>query len=433
MNEIKCPHCHKNFKVDEASYANILKQVRDQEFAKDLEARIETLNNEKQAEIKLAKEQTRSQLSEQLAESKNKIIALESAKDKQISDLEARIAQFEQAKELSITKIVAEKDQQLAELKSEIAKTKTEKELAINKATAELKTERDKLENQLKLTQNESELEKKTLEDKFRHELKSKDEMIEYYRDMKTKMSTKMVGESLEKHCEDEFNKLRATAFREAYFEKDNDARTGSKGDYIYRENSGEAEILSIMFEMKNENDQTATKKKNEDFLKELDKDRRQKNCEYAVLVSLLESDSEFYNTGIVDMSHRYPKMYVIRPQFFIPMITILRNAALNSLEYKQQLALARAQNIDITNFEAEIENVKKDLSRNYELAGNNFNKAISEIDKTIKNLENTKKALILSIKNLRIASEKSDNLTIKKLTKNNPTMKAKFEQLKGE
>ncbi len=433
MNEIKCPHCHKTFKVDEASYANILKQVRDHEFNKDLEARIEALNNEKQAEIKLAKEQTRSQLSEQLAESKNRIIALESAKDKQISELQAKIAQFEQTKELSIAKVVAKKDQQLLELKSEIDRTKTEKELAITKAIAELKSERDKLENQLKLTQNESELEKKSLEDKFRHELKSKEEMIDYYRDMKTKMSTKMVGESLEKHCEDEFNKLRATAFREAYFEKDNDAKTGSKGDYIYRENSSEAEILSIMFEMKNENDQTATKKKNEDFLKELDKDRRQKNCEYAVLVSLLESDSEFYNTGIVDMSHRYPKMYVIRPQFFIPMITILRNAALNSLEYKQQLALAKAQNIDITNFESDMEAFKQGFARNYELASRRFKTAIEEIDKTITHLQKTKDVLLSSENNLRLANKKADDLTIKKLVKNNPTMKAKFDQLQGD
>lgn len=425
MREIKCPKCGEVFKVDEAGYADIVKQIRDHEFAKELREREERLKTEKENAVKLAEEKTKNALKDDLAK-----------KDAEIADLKAK-------NDLALTQLNSKKDAELVELKLRIQSVETEKKLAVTEAVAKVEKERDDLTNKL----NSTEMEKKlaiveavdTLKDKYEDrisilegDLKTANSAVALYKDMKTKLSTKMLGETLEQHCEIEFNKLRATAFQNAYFEKDNDSKTGSKGDYIYREidESGN-EIISIMFEMKNEQDKTATKKKNEDFLKELDKDRTEKKCEFAVLVSLLESDSELYNTGIVDLSHRYPKMYVIRPQFFIPMLTLLRNAALSSLKYKAELALVRNQNIDITNFEDNITKFKEGFARNYQLASQKFKTAIAEIDKTIDHLQKTKENLLASENNLRLANNKADDLTVKKLTRGNPTMAEKFAELK--
>lgn len=403
MNEIICPHCDKAFKIDEAGFADILKQVRDHTFEKELHDRIELLERDKESAVKLAEEKT-----------KNELQADSARKDALIAELKAN------------------KDAEIAKLNAKLESAETEKELALTQAINKVEKERDELANKLENKDTEKKLLESSLKDKYENELKTKDEMIAYYKDMKAKLSTKMVGETLEQHCEIEFNRIRATAFPNAYFEKDNDASSGSKGDYIYRENDDAGnEIISIMFEMKNEGDETATKKRNEDFLKELDKDRNEKKCEYAVLVSLLESENELYNSGIVDMSHRYSKMYVIRPQFFIPMITLLRNAAMNSLKYKSELALVRAQNIDITNFEESMETFKEGFARNYDLASRKFGDAIDGIDKTIKQLEKTKAALLSSENNLRLANDKAQDLTIKKLTRGNPTMQSKFEELK--
>lgn len=413
MNEIICPHCEKAFKVDEAGFADILKQVRDHEFEKELMDRIEMLERDKESAVKLAEANAKNELQTDVAK-----------KDTEIANLKAE-------KELAITRLESKKDAELSELKAKLESIETEKKLAVTEAVNVVEKERDELANELKSKDTEKQLLESSLKDKYETELKSKEEMIAYYKDLKAKLSTKMVGETLEQHCETEFNKLRAIAFQNAYFEKDNDAKSGSKGDYIYRETDEAGnEIISIMFEMKNEGDETATKKKNEDFLRELDKDRIEKKCEYAVLVTLLESDSELYNTGIVDMSHKYPKLYVIRPQFFIPIITLLRNAALNSLKYKAELALVKAQNIDITNFEDNLENAKNAFARNYDLAGKKFVTAIEGIDKTIKQLEKTKEALLSSENNFRLANDKLQQTTVKRLTKNNPTMAAKFAEL---
>ncbi len=391
MKEIICPNCKKAFKLDEADFANILKQVRDGEFEKELHDRLELYEQDKQSAIKLAE-----------------------AKAK--AELQAETAQ---------------KDAEIAKLKTSLEATETEKKLSIAEAVSKIEKERNRLQSELQIKDTRAQLLVASQKAKFESELKSKDEMIAYYKDMKAKLSTKMVGESLEQHCETEFNKLRATAFKNAYFEKDNDASSGSKGDYIYRETDEAGnEIISIMFEMKNEGDETATKKRNEDFLKELDKDRNEKNCEYAVLVSLLESDSELYNTGIVDKSHAYPKMYVVRPQFFIPIITLLRNAALNSMKYKSELALVKAQNVDITNFEDNVNKFKEGFARNYELASRKFQTAIAEIDKTIDHLQKTKENLLRSEDNLRLANQKAEDLSIKRLTRGNPTMAQKFDEL---
>ena len=403
MNEIICPHCKKAFKIDEAGYADILSQVRTAEFDKALNERLEMAEKEKESAVKLAEAKTK-------------------------NELQATLAQ----KEAELEKMKAQRDADIALLKTKIDAAETEKKLALSDAVNKLEKERDLLANELKSKDTEQKLLESSLKEKYEIELKSKDEAIAFYKDMKAKLSTKMVGETLEQHCEIEFNRLRATAFQNAYFEKDNDARSGSKGDYIYREKDEEGnEVISIMFEMKNEGDETATKKKNEDFLKELDKDRTEKKCEYAVLVSLLEADSELYNTGIVDVSHKYPKMYVIRPQFFIPIITLLRNAALNSLKYKSELALVRAQSIDITNFEDNINSFKEGFAKNYELASRRFRTAIDEIDKTIDHLQKTKEALLSSENNLRLANNKAEDLTVKRLTRGNPTMTAKFAELK--
>ncbi|MCB9839999.1 DUF2130 domain-containing protein [Candidatus Nomurabacteria bacterium] len=403
MNEIICPHCKKAFKIDEAGYADILSQVRTAEFDKALNERLEMAEKEKESAVKLAEAKTK-------------------------NELQATLAQ----KEAELEKMKAQRDADIALLKTKIDAAETEKKLALSDAVNKLEKERDLLASELKSKDTEQKLLESSLKEKYEIELKSKDEAIAFYKDMKAKLSTKMVGETLEQHCEIEFNRLRATAFQNAYFEKDNVARSGSKGDYIYREKDEEGnEVISIMFEMKNEGDETATKKKNEDFLKELDKDRTEKKCEYAVLVSLLEADSELYNTGIVDVSHKYPKMYVIRPQFFIPIITLLRNAALNSLKYKSELALVRAQSIDITNFEDNINSFKEGFAKNYELASRRFQTAIDEIDKTIDHLQKTKEALLSSENNLRLANNKAEDLTVKRLTRGNPTMTAKFAELK--
>lgn len=424
MNEIICPHCKKAFKVDEAGFADILKQVRDHEFEQELLERVRLLEQEKLSAVKLAEANTKNELQADIA-----------SRDAEIADLKARatakIKELQAEGELSAARLAAKKDAELADLKAKLQTIEAEKRLAVTEAVVRVEKERDELASELKMKDSEKKLLETSLKDKYETELKTKDEMIAYYKDMKAKLSTKMVGETLEQHCETEFNKLRATGFQNAYFEKDNDARSGSKGDYIYRETDEAGnEIISIMFEMKNEGDETATKHKNEDFLKELDKDRSEKKCEYAVLVTLLESDSELYNTGIVDMSHRYDKLYVIRPQFFIPMITLLRNAAMNSLKYKSELALVKAQNIDITDFEDNINKFKEGFARNYDLASRKFKTAIEEIDKTIDHLQKTKDALLSSENNLRLANNKAEDLTIKRLTRGNPTMAAKFNEL---
>ncbi len=391
MNEIICPHCKKTFKVDEAGFADILKQVRDHEFEKELHERLEVAEKDKESAVKLAE-----------------------ANIKNILQTDA-----------------AKKDTEIAKLVAKIESAETEKKLAVTEAVTKVEKERDSFIAEVKIKESEKHQLEVSWKNKYEVDLKAKDEIIERFKDMKAKLSTKMLGETLEQHCENAFNQLRATAFQKAYFEKDNDASGGSKGDYIYRE-SDEAgnEIISIMFEMKNESDTTATKKKNEDFLKELDKDRTEKKCEYSVLVSLLEAENELYNTGIVDVSHRHSKMYVIRPQFFIPMITLLRNASMKSLEYKAELAIIKNQNIDVTNFETELNEFRDGFGRNFRLASEKFKSAIDHIDESIKQLEKTKKDLISSENNLRLANDKAEDLTVKKLVRGNPTMTAKFEEL---
>ena len=391
MQEIKCPNCGKAFTIDEAGYAEILKQVHDSEFDRQLRIRLELAEQEKRSAVELA---------------------------------QARLAN-------ELNKALAARDAELQQLKSSLQASETARKLAITEAVGKVEKERDELRGSLERTQLEKQLSEKSLKEKYETQIRDRDDMIERLKDLKARLSTKMVGETLEQHCETEFNRIRATAFPKAYFEKDNDARTGSKGDFIFRDmDDAGTEIVSIMFEMKNESDATATKKKNEDFLRELDKDRSEKGCEYAVLVSLLEPDSELYNTGIVDVAHRYPKMYVVRPQFFIPIITLLRNAALNSLKYKTELATVKAQNIDITNFENELEAFKTGFSRNYDLASRKFKTAIEEIDKTIDHLQKTKEALLGSENNLRLANDKAQEVTIKRLTRDNLTMAAKFSEL---
>lgn len=432
MNEIICPHCHKAFKVDEAGYADILKQVRDHQFEEELQNRLTLAEKDKQSAIQIAEAKVREALQEQLTQKETAIAKLK-------SDAAVELAQKLAQNEAEVAQLKAENTNELTQLKAQLDNAEVAKKLAITEAVQKIEKERDNLLNEVKTKELEKENIENSLKQQFQTELKNKDEIIKikdeeiaFRKDMKAKLSTKMIGETLEQHCETEFNKLRATAFQNAYFEKDNDARSGSKGDFIYKETDEAGnEIISIMFEMKNEGDETATKKKNEDFFKELDKDRNEKKCEYAVLVTMLEAESEYYNTGIVDVSHKYPKMYVVRPQFFIPIITLLRNAAMNSLKYKAELALVRNQNIDITNFEEKINQFKEGFARNYDLASRKFQTAIDEIDKTIIHLQKTKEALLSSDNNLRLANQKAEDLTIKKLTHGNPTMKAKFDELK--
>ena len=409
MNEIICPHCKKAFKVDEAGFADIVKQVRDHQFQEELENRLSLAEKEKESAVKLAEATLKNRLQEDIAK-----------KDRELSEK------------------LADKEAEIAEIKAKLDNAELQKKLSVTEAVQKIEKERDAFANEVKTKELEKQNEVSSLKQQFTTELQNKEAIIKYkddeitrVKDLKAKLSTKMIGETLELHCENEFNKLRPTAFPKAYFEKDNDAKTGSKGDYIYRENDEHGnEIISIMFEMKNESDATATKKRNEDFFKELDKDRIEKKCEYAILVSMLESESELYNSGIVDVSYKFPKMYVVRPQCFIPIITLLRNAAMSSLQYKSELALVRSQNIDITNFEEKMNKFKEGFARNYDIASRKFHEAIDGIDKTIKELEKTKAALLSSENNLRLANEKTEDLTIKKLTQNNPTMKAKFDEL---
>lgn len=422
MNEIICPHCQKAFKVDEAGYADILKQVRDHQFEEEISSRLALAEKEKENAIKLAEANIKNTLQAQLAE-----------KDKQLTELKAKT-------DTELAKQLAQKETEVAEMKSKIQNAETEKKLEISEAVKKLEKERDNLANEVKTKELEKNNLENSLKQQFTTELQNKDAIIKYkddeiarVKDMKLKLSTKMLGETLEQHCEIEFNKLRATAFQNAYFEKDNDSSGGTKGDFIYKETDGEGnEIISIMFEMKNENDATTTKKRNEDFFAKLDKDRKDKNCEYAILVSLLELENEFYNSGIVDVSHRFEKMYVIRPQYFIPIITLLRNAAMNSLKYKQELNLIRNQNVDITNFEDKINKFRDGFSKNFISASNHFQKAIEEIDKSIARMQKVKQELTTSENQLRLANQKAEDLTIKKLTYGNPTMKAKFDEQKG-
>ncbi|RNL59678.1 DUF2130 domain-containing protein [Zhongshania marina] len=460
MHEIICPHCEKAFKIDEAGYADILKQVRDHDFDKQLHERLELADKEKESAIQLARERAISEMQTAASAQESDIRDLQSKLEASVVAQKLAVAEAlaavekerdALANELRQTKLdnestskllearlsqerqeaAAKKDAVIQELKAKLDASETDRKLAVNEAIGLIVKERDQLQNNLNRAELEKQLAEKSLKDKYETQIKDRDDAIERLRDMKARLSTKMVGETLEQHCETEFNRIRATAFPRAYFEKDNDAKSGSKGDYIFRDSDEKGTpIVSIMFEMKNEMDTTATKKKNEDFLKELDKDRIEKGCEYAILVSLIEPDSELYNTGIVDVFYRYPKMYVIRPQFFIPIITLLRNAAMNSLEYKQELALVKSQNIDVTSFEHDLNNFKEAFGKNYELASRKFQSAIDEIDKSIHHLQKTKDALIGTDRNLRLANDKAKDVTVKKLTRNNPTMAKAFKQL---
>ena len=462
MHEIICPHCSKAFKIDEAGYADILKQVRDGAFEQQLHERLELAEQDKRNAVELAQAKAASDMQKSAI-----------AKDSEIQALKAKIDAGEVARKLAVTEALSDvqkerdalanelaqakrdklaaselaeaklasglqnaaatKDAEIQGLKAKLDATELAQKLAITEALNGVERERDELKNGLARAELEKQLAEQSLKDKYQTQIKDRDDQIERLRDLKARLSTKMVGETLEQHCEIEFNRIRAAAFQRAHFEKDNDARTGSKGDYIFRDSDESGnEIVSIMFEMKNESDQTATKKRNDDFLKELDKDRTEKACEYAVLVSLIEPESELYNSGIVDVSHRYPKMYVVRPQFFVPLITLLRNAALNAMKYKSELALVRSQNVDITKFETQLDEFKTSFGRNWRLASEGFEEAVKRIDEAIKDLEKTKEALHKSANNLRLANDKADDLTIKKLTRGNPTMATKFAELPG-
>ena len=426
MHEITCPNCGKTFSLDEAGYADILSQVRNDAFDKALHERLVLAEQDKTTAIELAKLTVASEMEKTAA-----------VKDAEIERLKAEIKSSGELIQATVTgkfkDEAAKKDVEIARLNEELKSADIVKQLALKEAIGTVEKERDDLKRDLEAKETEKKLSESSLKERYETQIKDRDDAIERLKDMKTKLSTKMVGETLEQHCEIEFSKIRSAAFPMAFFEKDNDAKTGSKGDYIFREsdNTG-TEFISIMFEMKNESDETATKKKNEDFLKELDKDRNEKRCEYAILVSLLEPSNELYNGGIVDVSYRYPKMYVIRPQFFIPMITLLRNAAQNSLKYKTELALMKEQNIDIADFEEELNRFKDAFGKNYGLASNKFKTAIDEIDKSIDHLQKTKEALLGTDRNLRLANDKAQDVTIKKLTRGNPTMAAKFEELKN-
>jgi len=447
MQEIKCPNCGEIFALDESGYAQIVRQIRDKEFEKALKQREKDFAEKKESELELAGIRQKEEYEKALSE-----------KESFIQRLKAQISGNETEKKLAISEAVNEKEKErekaleakngelaekartIEELRAKLQNSETEKKLAVSQALQEKEkeltqrsTEIIELKSKLSNKDTERELKEQALQKEYEDKLKQKDEQIEYYKDFKARQSTKMIGESLEQHCLNQFNALRMTAFPTAYFEKDNDARTGSKGDFIFRECVDGTEFISIMFEMKNEMDETATKHKNEDFLKELDKDRREKKCEYAVLVSLLEIDNELYNNGIVDVSYKYEKMYVIRPQFFIPMITLLRNAALNSLKYRQELELARHQQVDILHFEENMNTFKEGFARNYRIASDKFKTAIEEIDKTISHLQKTKEALLSSENNLRPANNKAEDLSIKRLTKNAPSVKEMFEELKKE
>jgi len=462
MHEVTCPHCGQTFALDDAGYADIVAQVRDATFEAQLHERLELAEKDKANALEVARAKAAGELQKAAAKKDAEIAqlkarldaeettralavtetraALEKERDELANELRQVRQEAESGVELAAAKLEAElrqataaRDLEIQQLKAALAAGDVAQKLAITEAVGVVERQRAELASSLERARLEKQLAEKALADKYETQLKDRDDMIERLRDMKVRLSTKMVGETLEQHCEIEFNRLRATAFPSAYFEKDNDARTGSKGDYIFREADADGiEIVSIMFEMKNENDATATKKKNEDFLRELDKDRVEKGCEYAVLVTLLEPDNDLYNTGIVDVSHRYPKMYVIRPQFFIQMISLLRNAALSAHQYRAELEVARAQNIDITNFEDNLNTFKAGFERNYELAHRRFQTAIDEIDKSIDHLQKTKEALQGWDRNLRLANDKAQDVTIKRLTRGNPTMAAAFAELEG-
>jgi hypothetical protein len=416
---VKCPSCQEVFKVDDSVFTDIVKQVRDKQFQEEVTARLTAAEKEKASAIELTETKVKASYQQLL-----------SSKEQEISELKIK-------SNSELLGEVSKKDEVIRELRSKIEQAETLKQLEVSTAVGKIEKVKDRLENELKNKDNEKILLAQSLKQQHANALQAKDEKLKFkdeeivrLKDYKQKLSTKMLGESLEQHCETEFNKLRATAFQNAYFEKDNDASGGTKGDYIFKEtDANQNEIVSIMFEMKNENDHTATKKKNEDFFAKLDKDRQAKGCEYAVLVSLLESDDEFYNTGIVDVSYKYEKMYVIRPQFFIQLISLLRNAGLKTLQYKNELNVIKNQNLDITNFEAKIETFKTGFAKNYDLASRQFKTAVDEIDKTMLHLQKTKDALLASVNNLRLANNKADDLSIKKLTYNNPTMKQKFKE----
>ena len=463
MNEIICPHCSKAFKIDETGYADIVRQVHDAEFEQALHERLLLAAQEKEAALALAQAKSASEAERMAANKDAEILALKArleavGVEKRLAvsealsllqkerdtlahelaqakrDKDAAAALLEAKLQTEVQKVASDKEAQIQTLKAQLEARAISEQLAIKDAVSQIEKQRDELKNGLERSQLERDLSEKSLKEKYETQLKDRDAAIERLKDMKAKLSTKMVGETLEQHCEIEFNKIRSLAFPRAHFEKDNNARSGSKGDFIFRDfDEAGTEIVSIMFEMKNENEETATKKKNEDFLKELDKDRNEKGCEYAILVSMLEPDNELYNSGIVDVFHRYPKMYVVRPQFFIPMITLLRNAAMNSLQYKTELALVKSQNIDITNFEAQLDTFKSAFGRNYELASAKFQKAIEEIDKSIDHLQKTKDALLGTDRNLRLANDKAQEVTIKRLIKNNPTMAEKFAELRAD
>ena len=449
MHDIICPHCSKAFKVDEAGYADILKQVRDRDFEQQLNKRLALADQDKRNAIELAMAKKQNELQELEAQLQSRdvqqrlavqqaVTASEKQRDLLATELQqlrdttataAQVAEGRFAKEIQT--ITLQKEGELRDLRAKLDAAGIQTKLAVSEALTGVEKERDQLRSELDQNTLKHQLACQSMKERYEIQIHDRDQAIERLRDMKARLSTKMVGETLEQHCETEFNRIRAAAFPRAYFEKDNDARTGSKGDYIFRDcDEANNEIVSIMFEMKNESDTTATKKKNDDFLKELNKDRNEKQCEYAVLVSLLEPESELYNSGIVDVSHRFPKTYVIRPQFFIPFITLLRNAALKSLEVKAELALVKAQNIDVTNFENDLESFKNAFSRNYDLASRRFQTAIDEIDKSIDHLQKTKDALMGADRNLRLANDKAQDVTVKKLTRRNPTMAAKFSEL---
>ena len=452
MHDIICPHCSKAFKVDEAGYADILKQVRDREFEQQLNKRLALAEQDKRTAIELAMAKKQSELQELEAQLRSRdvqqqlavkqaVTASEKQRDllatelRQLQDTSATAAQVAESRfAKEIQTITLQKEGELRDLRTQLDASGIQTKLAVTEALTGVERERDQLRSELGQSELKHQLAAQSMKERYEIQIHDRDQAIERLRDMKARLSTKMVGETLEQHCETEFNRIRAAAFPRAYFEKDNDARTGSKGDYIFRDSDdAENEIVSIMFEMKNESDTTATKKKNDDFLKELNKDRNEKNCEYAVLVSLLEPESELYNSGIVDVSYRFPKTYVIRPQFFIPFITLLRNAALKSQEVKAELALVKAQNIDVTNFEHDLESFKNAFSRNYDLASRRFQTAIDEIDKSIDHLQKTKDALLGADRNLRLANDKAQDVTVKKLTRRNPTMAAKFSELSDQ
>lgn len=495
MNEIKCPHCEKEFTIDEASYADILNQVRTKEFTDEIQEKLKQIKEQHKSDIALIEERTNNSMDKKITEKDKELESLKAKinthkqdekiavaemeksmkeklieQEKKVAELQTKALSFKKEKDLEIKQALSEKDKEIIELNNKVNNFTSEKELIkqdIEKTMVNQIMERDKkisslsakmkefentkkiefmeisstnekeigeLKSKLQIQDKEIKLEKSSIKEKYEVVIKQKDEAISFYKDFKAKQSTKLIGESLEQHCEIEFNKLRMTAFKNVEFGKDNDVKTGSKGDYIYREHDENGnEIISIMFEMKNEGDETLIKKRNDQFFKELDKDRNEKKCEYAILVTMLEADNELYNNGIVDVSYEYEKMYVIRPQFFIPIITLLRNAAMNSLQYKQEVALMREQNIDITNFEEDLSTFREGFAKNYNLASRKFKTAIDEIDKTITHLQKTKDALLSSENNLRLANNKADDLTVKKLVKNNPTMKEKFDVLNGD